>query len=145
MIQNNTDWCHHRGQLREGSRGSEPSGSGRHEGEGVWEEMKGSLWYNSKLLFISGGKSCSTTNSMNITGLQWVDVLYLLLTPSRINLLNVFCLFFNMTALTNPVINPEPLMLSGCHDAVWAGVDVNQRHQRHALVRSLNSLLSYFC
>lgn len=76
MIQNHTDWCHHRGQLREGSKGSEPSGSGRHEGEGVWGEMKGSLWYNPKLLFISGGKSCSTTNSMNITGLQWVDVLY---------------------------------------------------------------------
>lgn len=69
MIQKCVDCvcCHCRGHLREGLKGGEPSGSGRREGEGFDQRCKDSLNKKLSCLF-SGGKSCWTTNSMNITG-----------------------------------------------------------------------------
>lgn len=51
-IQNCVDCvcCHCRGHLREGSKGSEPSGSGRHEGEGFDQRCMDT--FNEKLNYL---------------------------------------------------------------------------------------------
>lgn len=125
--------CHCRGHLREGLKGSEPSGSGRHEGEGFNQKCEDS--FNQKLnclffFFFLGAKSCWTTNSMNIMGPLWVDMLNLQHMMSRISVMIVF--HDNVTDLTlivNFMIKTKCFillcLLSGCNDAVWAGMDVN--------------------
>lgn len=67
---------------------------------------------------------------MNIMGHLWVDVLDLQHTMRRIGVMIVFHInVTDLTLIANFMIKPKCLillcLLSGCNDAVWAGVDVN--------------------